>query len=172
MEMVNFIVARDLNDRQFKVLLDKIGNNCPRLLMHSNVYWLSRGKVFSHFASRLSEIWTFLEMQGVKHPELANDEGLLKFYYLADMTEYVNQLNVKRQGIGSTILSLQQAVCTCVFDNKQTLYWGYWNRSLATLWKTESLKMRAQQMTPLNSMISSDYLASHLVSFIHLKLAL
>lgn len=64
-------------------------------------------------------------MQGVKHPELANDEGLLKFYYLADMTEYVNQLNVKRQGIGSTILSLQQAVCTCVFDNKQTLYWGY-----------------------------------------------
>uniref|UniRef100_A0A8C8DXT2 HAT C-terminal dimerisation domain-containing protein n=1 Tax=Oryzias sinensis TaxID=183150 RepID=A0A8C8DXT2_9TELE len=89
--VVNFIVARALNDRQFKALLDEVGNSYPGLLLHSNVRWLSRGKVLSHF-------------------ELADTEWLLKFYYLVDMTGHLNQLNVKMQGFGNTILSLQQAV--------------------------------------------------------------
>uniref|UniRef100_A0A8C7XU86 HAT C-terminal dimerisation domain-containing protein n=1 Tax=Oryzias sinensis TaxID=183150 RepID=A0A8C7XU86_9TELE len=89
--VVNFVVARALNDRQFKALLDEVGNSYPGLLLHSNVRWLSRGKVLSHF-------------------ELADTEWLLKFYYLVDMTGHLNQLNVKMQGFGNTILSLQQAV--------------------------------------------------------------
>uniref|UniRef100_A0A3Q3JQM6 HAT C-terminal dimerisation domain-containing protein n=1 Tax=Monopterus albus TaxID=43700 RepID=A0A3Q3JQM6_MONAL len=51
--VVNFIVARALNDRQFKTLLDEVGNNYPGLLLHSNVCWLSRGKVLSCFAACL-----------------------------------------------------------------------------------------------------------------------
>jgi len=39
-KVVNFIVARALNDRQFKTLLDEVGNNYPGLLLHSNVRWL------------------------------------------------------------------------------------------------------------------------------------
>lgn len=35
--VVNFIVARALNDRQFKTLLDEVGNNYHGLLLHSNV---------------------------------------------------------------------------------------------------------------------------------------
>lgn len=46
----------------------------------------------------------------MEHPELANTEWLLKVYYLVHMTEHLNQLNVKIQGIGHTVLSLQQAV--------------------------------------------------------------
>ena len=67
---VNLIVARDLNDRQFKALLDEVGNNYPGLLLHSNVRWLSRGKVISGFVACLSEIQTFFEMKEVEHPEL------------------------------------------------------------------------------------------------------
>ena len=94
--VVNFIVARALNDRQFKTLLDEVGNNYPGLLLHSNVRWLSRWKVLSRFAACLSKIRTFLDMKDV---ELANTERLQKFYYLVDMTEHLNQLNVKMQGI-------------------------------------------------------------------------
>lgn len=72
--VINFIVARALNDRQFKALLDEVGKNYPSLLLHSNVRWLSRGKVLSRFAACLNEIWTFLEMKGVEHPELAETE--------------------------------------------------------------------------------------------------
>ena len=118
--VVNFIVARALNDRQFKTLLDEVRNNYPGLLLHSNVHWLSRGKVLSRFKACLSEIRTFLEMKNVEHPELANTEWLLKFYYLMDMTEHLNQLNVKMQGVGNTVLSLQQAVFA--FENKLKLF--------------------------------------------------
>ncbi|KAJ3585351.1 hypothetical protein NHX12_014072 [Muraenolepis orangiensis] len=117
--VINFIVARALNDRQFKTLLDEV-NNYPGLLLHSNVRWLSRGKVLSRFAACLNEIRTFLEMKGVGHPELADTEWLLKFYYLVDLTEHLNQLNVKMQGIGNTVLSLQQAVFA--FENKLELF--------------------------------------------------
>lgn len=58
--VVNFIVARALNQRQFKTLLDEVGNNYPGLLLHSNVRWLSRGKVLSRFAACLSEIRSIL----------------------------------------------------------------------------------------------------------------
>ncbi|XP_028648976.1 protein ZBED8-like [Erpetoichthys calabaricus] len=118
--VVNFIVARALNDRQFKTLLDEVGNNYPGLLLHRNVRWLSRGKVLSCFAACLSKIRTFLEMRNVEHPELANTEWLLKFYYLVDMTEHLNQLNVKMQDVGNTVLSLQQAVFA--FENKLELF--------------------------------------------------
>ncbi|XP_033834271.1 general transcription factor II-I repeat domain-containing protein 2-like [Periophthalmus magnuspinnatus] len=118
--VINFIVARALNDRQFKTLLDEVGNNYHGLLLHSNVRWLSRGKVLSRFAACLNEIWTFLEIKGIKHPELTETEWLLKFYHLVDMTEHLNQLNVKMQGIGNTVLSLQQAVFA--FENKLELF--------------------------------------------------
>uniref|UniRef100_A0A3B4FRD4 Tc1-like transposase DDE domain-containing protein n=1 Tax=Pundamilia nyererei TaxID=303518 RepID=A0A3B4FRD4_9CICH len=118
--VVNFIFARALNDHQFRTLLDKVGNNYPGLLLHSNVCWSSRGKVLSCFAACLSEIRTFLEMKNVEHPELANNEWLLKFYYLVDMTEHLNQLNVKMQGVGNTVLSLQQALFA--FENKLELF--------------------------------------------------
>jgi len=118
--VVNFIVAGALNDRQFKTLLDEVGNNYPGLLLHSNVRWLSRGNVLSRFAACLSEIRTFLELKGIEHPELANTEWLLKFYYLVDITGHLNQLNVKMQGIGNTVLSLQQAVFA--FENKLELF--------------------------------------------------
>ena len=76
--------------------------------------------MLNRFAASLSEIRTFLEMKNIEHPELADIEWLLKFYYLVDMTEHLNQLNVKMQGVGNTILSLQQAVFA--FENKLELF--------------------------------------------------
>uniref|UniRef100_A0A3B3C526 Uncharacterized protein n=1 Tax=Oryzias melastigma TaxID=30732 RepID=A0A3B3C526_ORYME len=101
--VINFIVAQALNDRQFKTLLDEVENHYHGLLLHNNVRWLSRRKVLS-----------------IEHPELAETEWLLKFYYLVDITEHLNQLNGKMQGIGNTLLSLQQAVFA--FENKLELF--------------------------------------------------
>lgn len=57
-------------------------------------------------------------MKGIAHSELAETDWLLKFYYPVDMIEHLYQLNVKMQGIGNTVLSLQQAV----FENKLELF--------------------------------------------------
>lgn len=58
--VMNYIVARALNDRQFKTLLYEVGNNYHGLLLHSNVRWLSRWKMLCHFEGCLNEIWIFL----------------------------------------------------------------------------------------------------------------
>uniref|UniRef100_A0A3P9JR89 DUF4371 domain-containing protein n=1 Tax=Oryzias latipes TaxID=8090 RepID=A0A3P9JR89_ORYLA len=143
--VVNFIVARALNDRQFKALLDEVGNSYPGLLLHSNVRWLSRGKVYSRFAACLSEIRTFLERKNVKHPELANTEWLLKFYYLVDMTGHLNHLNVKMQCVVNTILSLQEAVFA--FENKLELFiTNIETGRLLALWRILDFELQAADL--------------------------
>lgn len=76
----------------------------PDLLIHSNVHQVPRRKVLNHFAACLSKAWTFLEMKGINHLELTSGGSLL------------NQLSVKRQGNGNTVLSFLQA--GYVYENK------------------------------------------------------
>lgn len=87
----------------------------------------------------------FLNIKSVKHAELACTEWLWKFYYFADMTEHLNQLNVKMQGVGNTILSLRHlktSYNSSLPTLKQVVYY--------TLKSLESLMMHAQQVTLLN----------------------
>lgn len=119
-KVVNFIVARALNERQFKELLQETGNNYSSLLLHNNVRWLSRGKVLARFAACLDEVKAFLEKKGAVHPELTDQHWLCKFYYLVDLTEHLNQLNTRMQGHGNTVLSLCQAVLA--FESKLELF--------------------------------------------------
>lgn len=106
--VVNFIIARASHDSQSKTLLDEVESNYPGLLLHSNVRWLSKGKVLNRFAACLFKVQAFLEIKGIVHPE--HTEWLLKFYYLVDITGHLHKLNVKMQGIRNTVLSLQQSV--------------------------------------------------------------
>uniref|UniRef100_A0A3P9I4G7 Uncharacterized protein n=1 Tax=Oryzias latipes TaxID=8090 RepID=A0A3P9I4G7_ORYLA len=108
-------------DGQFKSLLDEIGNNCPDLLLHRNVRWLSRRKVLSCFTACLSKLFG-----NEKCPELSNTERFLKFYYLVNMAGHLSQLYLKMQGVTNTVLSLQKAVFA--FENKLELFHnGYQN---------------------------------------------
>lgn len=81
--VVNFLVAPALNDRQFKTLLDEVGNNYPGLL----------------FAQQCALVVKRERNPNVEHPELTNTDRLLKFHHLLDMTEHLNQIYVKMQGV-------------------------------------------------------------------------
>ena len=59
-ECVNFIRARALNHRLFKVLCDQMGSGHLALLYHTEVRWLSRGLVLSRVFELCGEIETFL----------------------------------------------------------------------------------------------------------------
>ena len=78
--VVKFIVARSLNHRQFKALLDECENSYPGLLLHSNIRWLSKGSVLKRFADCLSEVRKFLETKKYDCPELSNSNWLHKFF--------------------------------------------------------------------------------------------
>ena len=48
-KMVHFVKARPLNSNVFAALCNDMGSNHVRLLQHTEVRWLSRGKVVTHF---------------------------------------------------------------------------------------------------------------------------
>ena len=103
--VVNFMVARALNDRQF----DDVGSSYPGLLLQSDVRWSSRRKALGRSAACPSDIGTFLEMEGVERPERANVGWLLQFRNLVDVAGHPNRLDVKTQGTANAVPSLQQA---------------------------------------------------------------
>ncbi|VDN12585.1 unnamed protein product [Dibothriocephalus latus] len=76
--------------------------------------------MLSRFPACLNETRPFLEMKGIEHPELAETEWLLMFYYLVDMTDHLYQPKVKMQGNGNAVLSRQQAMFH--FENKLELF--------------------------------------------------
>jgi hypothetical protein len=48
-KMVNFVKARPLNSRVFSALRNDMGSNHVTFFQHTEVRWLSRGKVLTHF---------------------------------------------------------------------------------------------------------------------------
>jgi len=61
--VVNFIKSLPLHTRLFRVLCDEIGAEHNGLLFHSNIRWLSQGKVLERVANLRHEICTFLTQQ-------------------------------------------------------------------------------------------------------------
>ena len=61
--VVNFIKSRSLHTRLFRVLCDQMGAEHNGLLYHSNIRWLSQGKVLERVANLQNEISTYLKEQ-------------------------------------------------------------------------------------------------------------
>ena len=119
-KIVNFIVARPLNHRQFRSLLDEAHSEYGDLLMHSGVRWLSRGKVLQRFASCLSEIRRFLDGKKQTFPEINEPLWLCKFAFLTDICGHLNNLNVNLQGNGQLVGAMYEQVR--VFISKLKLF--------------------------------------------------
>ncbi|XP_044857783.1 zinc finger BED domain-containing protein 5-like [Mauremys mutica] len=47
-KIINFVKCRPLNARLFSQLCDEMGSDYTQLLFHTEVHWLSRGKVMNH----------------------------------------------------------------------------------------------------------------------------
>ncbi len=62
-KIVNFIKARPLNSRIFSLLCEDMGKTHKALLLHTEVWWLSRGKVVARFYELHEEVYSLLSNQ-------------------------------------------------------------------------------------------------------------
>jgi hypothetical protein len=104
----------------FKILTDELDVEYGNLMLHSEVRWLSKGKVLQRFVELLPEIKLFLESRNETYEEL-NDHGWLSdLSFLTDITTKMNKLNLELQGKQRTLFELIGSVNA--FQSKLNLW--------------------------------------------------
>ena len=89
-KVVNFIKARPTNQRLFAQLCEDEAHQT--LLLHTEVRWLSRGKVLARFLELQDKILEFLRNQNTLLEQLT-DGFWTKTAYLADIFTLYNETN-------------------------------------------------------------------------------
>ena len=95
---VNFIRARGLNHRQFASFVAELETEYGELLYHTEIRWLSRGKVLQRFFELRPEIALFMAMKDKDVPQLNDPMFLSDLAFLTDITQHLNALNLQLQG--------------------------------------------------------------------------
>ena len=107
---VNFIRAHALNHRQFQEFLSELNASYEDVLYHTEVRWLSRGRVLKRFYDLLPQITAFMLSKNKEVPELNDAEWKWHLAFLTDVTEILNSFNVQLQGKGKLICDMQSHV--------------------------------------------------------------
>ena len=98
-KVVNSILSRSLNHRQFQTLMDEVNVHYNDLLYFCEVRWLSRGAMLSRVCDLQQEIATFLRQKNLPHADQFSDpRWLARLALLTDITAHLNTLNMKLQG--------------------------------------------------------------------------
>ena len=105
-KVVNFIKSCPLNNRLLASLRDAMGSDHKQLLLHTEVRWLSRGKVLNRLYELREEVLHVLLAK--KH--LEDNNWLAKLSFLADMFDKLNELNFSLQGPLTTAVTLSDKV--------------------------------------------------------------
>ena len=110
-KMVNFVKARPLNSRVFSALCNDMGRDHVTLLQHTEVRWLSRGKVFTSFFKLSDKLKVFFTDHNFHLSDLLHDdEFLTRLAYLGDVSSRLNDLNLGLKRLSATIINLRDQI--------------------------------------------------------------
>lgn len=112
-QIVNYIKTRALQSRLFSLLCKDIGSEHEQLLIHTEVRWLSRGKILTRFFELKDEIRIFL--LDTKYADFLTDfSWLCSTAYLADVFGYLNELNLSLQGNNVDMFKVEDKISAMV----------------------------------------------------------
>ncbi|XP_023265197.1 general transcription factor II-I repeat domain-containing protein 2-like [Seriola lalandi dorsalis] len=116
---INFIRAKGLKSGQFQEFLSELGSAHGDVLYHTEVRWLSWGRVLRRFYELLPEINAFLHSKDKTVPELIDPAWKWHLAFLTDVTEMLNSFNLQLQGQGKLICDMYSHIKA--FEVKQAL---------------------------------------------------
>uniref|UniRef100_A0A3B3HDB2 HAT C-terminal dimerisation domain-containing protein n=1 Tax=Oryzias latipes TaxID=8090 RepID=A0A3B3HDB2_ORYLA len=108
-KIVNKIKAKPLNSRLFKAVCEEMGSEHTKLF-HTEVRWLSGGKVLTRLFELRDEVMLFLHHSDELYDRMHDFHWLAKLAYLADIFSTLNTLNVALQGKTVTIFNVQDKI--------------------------------------------------------------
>jgi zinc finger BED domain-containing protein 5/7/8/9 len=110
-KVVNFIKSRPLQSRVFKILCEEMGAAHTALLLHTEVRWLSRGRVLTRLFELRSEVVVFSMDHHLELFDKFRDvEWLQRLAYLADVFDKLNGLNAALQGKSANIFTSAEKI--------------------------------------------------------------
>ena len=108
-ECVSYVRNSALKHRIFRELCNEMGSEFEVLLYHSNVRWLSRGKVLNRVFVMRVELAMFLREHQHCHADyFENSEFILILAYMADIFDVLNHLNQQMPGSGVNIIEAEE----------------------------------------------------------------
>jgi hypothetical protein len=97
-KIVNFIKSRPLQSRLFEKLCEEMRSIHKSILLHTEVRWLSKGKVLTRLVELREEVAIFLDKNKRFTKIVGDEEFIPKLTYLADIFSKLNELNLYLQG--------------------------------------------------------------------------
>ena len=117
---VNKIKCHSLNSRLFRQLCNKNDEEFERLLLHTEVRWLSRGNCLKRFYSLFSTIIQFFRENKLSY---LSDQLLAckcDIAYLTDLFNIFNDQNLQLQGSDVNLIKAKSVICA--FIDKLSLF--------------------------------------------------
>lgn len=106
---VNKIRSNALNTRLFAQLCDENDEDFQRLLLHTEVRWLSKGACFTRFYSLFESVLEFLESKDSDLKEnLINSKADIA--YLTDLFKKFNDINLQLQGDSLNLIKTKSVI--------------------------------------------------------------
>ena len=137
-QVVNHIKSNSLRDRLFHELCKQNGEEFERLVLHTEVRWLSKGNCLQRFIALWDSIVSFLANTQLGEQLLAKKCDV---FFLSDIFEKLNSLNKQLQGKDSDLISSKSAIAA--FLRKLQLY-------------TNNIRRHAFEQFPCLASVSND----------------
>uniref|UniRef100_A0A3P9JPU4 SPIN-DOC-like zinc-finger domain-containing protein n=1 Tax=Oryzias latipes TaxID=8090 RepID=A0A3P9JPU4_ORYLA len=97
-KIINCIRSKALSHRQFRAFLDEVDAQYKDILYHQEVRWLSRGTVLKRFFELRQLIAEFLSSASRDTQIPTDKRWIFDVAVMVDITDLLNNLNVKLQG--------------------------------------------------------------------------
>ncbi|CAI5671583.1 SCAN domain-containing protein 3 [Oreochromis niloticus] len=133
--VINHIKAHALNSRLFEQLCEEMNAEHRRLLLHTEIRWLSRGRSLARVFELREPLQRFFsEKKSPLAAHFSDKEWVAKLAYICDVFGLLNELNLSLQGKMTTVFKLADKVAA--FKAKLDLWRRRVNRGIFDMFQT------------------------------------